>query len=317
VNVNVLHAGATVNDTAAAASASAILSYLPSASATLSYLPTDGERHLPAATLSYLPAEVKDGAVLGEHSWLDGAVLGAGAAGGAAGGGALVGAPYWAPTLQQRGSPTASLSAVLSAAGSPTASGSGTAGGSDSGGKTRWELLLHALQRERGVTCAWVASGGTLGSFGAKLADFRRRTDAAGPAPELLNRLQLQREAVDAEVVRRWSDEFGNSSDFPAPRQISSSDLSAPRQISSSDFPAPVSSPPSMPPAAPAATSMGDRRSRPRSPAATSMGDRSFLASGPGVAGRAQVFYAVLRAYSALCEEVLQLVERQVRDDDL
>jgi hypothetical protein len=47
------------------------------------------------------------------------------------------------------------------------------------------------------------------------------------------------------------------------------------------------------------------------------MGDRSFLASGLGVAGRAQVFYAVLRAYSALCEEVLQLVERQVRDDDL
>ncbi|KOO34293.1 protein kinase 2 [Chrysochromulina tobinii] len=34
-------------------------------------------------------------------------------------------------------------------------------------------------------------------------------------------------------------------------------------------------------------------------------------AAGSG-AGRAQVFYAVLRAYSALCEEVLQLVERQV-----
>ena len=40
------------------------------------------------------------------------------------------------------------------------------------------DALLHCLQRERGATCAWVASGGTLPAFGTLMAQWRTNTDS-------------------------------------------------------------------------------------------------------------------------------------------
>ena len=165
------------------------------------------------------------------------------------------------------------------AGGNASGSGSGSGGslsGSGSGSKTLsgWELLLHVLQRERGVTCAWVASGGSLAYFGKLVVDFRAKTDAAGPPPGMLHRLILQREAVDAEVRRATI----------APAADSSTDAAAAAAVAAAVAAAP-----------PAADS-------PARPAADAGADGT----------RASVFYNVLRAYSSLCEEVLLQSERQV-----
>jgi len=71
------------------------------------------------------------------------------------------------------------------------------------GWEARRTAVVHVVQRERGVTCGWVASGGA--QFEDKIAAVREATDSARPSPTVAEAVARIRSEADAAVANARS----------------------------------------------------------------------------------------------------------------